>query len=157
MSNQLFNRRMEEDVKIRSYYGKFIFNSHFLVFLMLASGVFLYSLLGLRETLEPSIYIDLICALLLSFVLLPKYRTLLKEADMLFLPPYEKHMTAYFKRVNIYSLSLGIAVPIIASIIVLILLTVGHGAVTIAVGEKTVEIEKSKVASVRIDLFENNK
>ncbi len=37
------------------------------------------------------------------------------------------------------------------------LLGANDGAVTIAVGEKTVEIEKSKVASVRIDLFEDNK
>lgn len=131
MSSKLFNKRMEEDVKIRSYYGKFIFNSHFLVFLMIASGVFLYSLLGLRETLNPSIYIDMLCAFLLSVVLLPKYRTLLKEADMLFLPPYEKHMRTYFKRANIYSLSLSIMAAIIVSIVVLILLTIGHSSVTI--------------------------
>src|SRR5699024_12562491 len=105
MSSKLFNTRMEEDIKIRSYYGKFIFNSHFLVFLMIAGGVLLYTLLGLRETLSPSIYIDTLCALLMALVLLPKFRTLLKEADMLFLPPYEKRMTAYFKRADIYSRS----------------------------------------------------
>lgn len=131
MSSKLFNTRMEEDVKIRSYYGKFIFNSHFLVFLTIAGGVLLYTLLGLRETLSPSIYIDVLCALLMAFVLLPKYRTLLKEADMLFLPPYEKKMTAYFKRADIYSLSLGLALPVISSVAVLILLSIGHGLTSI--------------------------
>lgn len=127
MSSKLFNTRMEEDVKIRSYYGKYIFNSHFLVFMMIAGGVLLYTLLGLRETLSPSVYIDALCALLMAAVLLPKYRTLLKEADMLFLPPYEKKMTAYFKRADIYSLSLGFLVPAVASVAVLILLSIGHG------------------------------
>ena len=133
MSSKLFNTRMEEDVKIRSYYGKFIFNSHFLVFLMIAGGVLLYTLLGLRETLSPSIYIDGLCALLMAAVLLPKYRTLLKEADMLFLPPYEKKMTGYFKRADIYSLSLGLALPATASVAVLILLSIGHGLTPIVI------------------------
>lgn len=131
MSSKLFNTRMEEDVRIRSYYGKFIFNSHFLVFLMIAAGVLLYTLLGLRETLQPSIYLDLLCAVLMSVVLLPKYRTLLKEADMLFLPPYEKKMTAYFKRADIYSLSLGLGLPVVMSVAVLILLSIGHGMTTL--------------------------
>lgn len=131
MSSKLFNTRMEEDIKIRSYYGKFIFNSHFLVFLMIAGGVLLYTLLGLRETLSPSIYIDALCAILMAVVLLPKYRTLLKEADMLFLPSYEKKMTAYFKRANLYSLSLGLALPVITAVAVLILLSIGHGLTTI--------------------------
>ena len=131
MSSKLFNTRMEEDIKIRSYYGKFIFNSHFLVFLMIAGGVLLYTLLGLRETLSPSIYIDALCAILMAVVLLPKYRTLLKEADMLFLPPYEKKMTAYFKRANLYSLSLSLALPVITAVAVLILLSIGHGLTTI--------------------------
>ncbi len=126
MSKALFEGRMTEDIKLRSYYGKFIFNSHFLVFLMIAAGVMLYTLLGLRETLSPGIHIDLICAIVLSIFINPKYRSLLKEADMLFLPPYEKHMTAYFKRADIYSLSLGIVPPIAVSIAVMILLTIGH-------------------------------
>ncbi|CEA01089.1 Bacterial ABC transporter protein EcsB [Jeotgalicoccus saudimassiliensis] len=133
MSSKLFNTRMEEDVKIRSYYGKYIFNSHFLVFMMIAGGVLLYTLLGLRETLSPSVYIDALCALLMAAVLLPKYRTLLKEADMLFLPPYEKKMTAYFKRADIYSLSLGLALPATAAVAVLILLSIGHGLTPIVI------------------------
>ena len=67
----------------------------------------------------------------MAVVLLPKYRTLLKEADMLFLPPYEKKMTAYFKRANLYSLSLGLALPVITAVAVLILLSIGYGLTTI--------------------------
>ena len=132
MSKSLFESRMTEDVKIRSYYGKFIFNSHFLVFLMIAAGVLLYTLLSLRESLNPSIYIDVLSAIILAVVLNPKYRTLLKEADMLFLPPYEKHMDNYFKGAKIYSLSLGITLPVVTSLAVLIMLTIGHDVLTLS-------------------------
>lgn len=50
---------------------------------------------------------------------------------MLFLPPYEKRMTAYFKRADIYSLSLGLALPAVTSVAVLILLSIGHNLTSI--------------------------
>src|SRR5690625_7977491 len=84
MKAPLYKSRIEDDIKIRSYYGKYIFNSHFLIFLTIAAGVFLYSLLGLLSSMEPTIYLDVIAALMMSVLLLPKYRSLLKEADVLF-------------------------------------------------------------------------
>ncbi|WP_052254396.1 ABC transporter permease [Salinicoccus sp. YB14-2] len=126
MKAPLYKNRIEDDIKIRSYYGKYIFNSHFLIFLTIAAGVFLYSLLGILSTMEPTIYLDLIAALIMSLLLLPKYRSLLKEADVLFLPPYEKNMKKYFSYTSQYSFWLNIGLPIVGLVIAILLLSVGH-------------------------------
>lgn len=126
MKAPLHKSRIEDDIRVRAYYGKYIFNSHFLIFLTIAAGVFLYSLLGMLSMMEPNIYLDIIAALLMSFTLLPKYRPLLKEADVLFLPPYEKHMKRYFSSMDRYSVWLGIYLPAIGLAISLLLLRVGH-------------------------------
>lgn len=126
MKAPLYKSRIEDDIKIRSYYGKYIFNSHFLIFLTIAAGVFLYSLLGILSTMEPTIYLDLIAALIMSLLLLPKYRSLLKEADVLFLPPYEKNMKKYFSYTSQYSFWLNIGLPIVGLVIAILLLSVGH-------------------------------
>ncbi len=126
MKAPLYKSRIEDDIKIRSYYGKYIFNSHFLIFLTIAAGVFLYSLLGLLSSMEPTIYLDVIAALMMSVLLLPKYRSLLKEADVLFLPPYEINMKKYFSYTSQYSFWLNIALPVVGLVIALLLLSVGH-------------------------------
>ncbi|CAM4170576.1 ABC transporter permease [Lacicoccus alkaliphilus] len=126
MKAPIHKSRIEDDIRIRAYYSKYIFNSHFLIFLTIAGGVFLYSLLGMLSAMEPNIYLDIIAALLMSIVLLPKYRSLLKEADVLFLPPYEKYMKTYFSYMNRYSFWLSAYLPITGLIISLLLLRVGH-------------------------------
>ncbi len=126
MKAPLHRSRIEDDIKVRGYYGKYIFNSHFLIFITIAAGVFLYSLLGMLSTMEPNIYLDIIAALLMSIVMLPNYRSLLKAADVLFLPPYEKNMKAYFSYMDRYSFWLGIYLPVIGLVISLLLLRVGH-------------------------------
>lgn len=131
MKAPLYKSRIEDDIKIRSYYGKYIFNSHFLIFLTIAAGVFLYSLLGILSTMEPTIYLDLIAALIMSVLLLPKYRSLLKEADVLFLPPYEKNMKKYFSYTSQYSFWLNIGLPIVGLVIAVLLLSVGHSMLEI--------------------------
>jgi len=131
MPDNLFRPRVNEDIRRRSYYGKFIFNSHFLIFLTIAGGVFIYSLLGILQTLEPSVWLDLIASALVALFLLPGYRSLLKPADGIFLLPYETHMGAYFKNAGRYSLMLGISKAAAAAVIALLLLTVGHGPVGI--------------------------
>lgn len=133
MKAPLYKSRIEDDIRIRSYYGKYIFNSHFLIFLTIAAGVFLYSLLGVLSQMEPTIYLDVIAALMMSVLLLPKYRSLLKEADVLFLPPYEKNMKTYFSYTSQYSFWLNIALPIAGLVIALLLLSVGHSVVEMGV------------------------
>lgn len=133
MSSHLYRERIDKDVGIRSYYGKFIFNSHFLIFIVIAGGVFLYTLLDFVSEASPNIWLNLVPSLLISFAVFTKYRSLLKQADEVFLPPYEKHMTAYFKRMAAYSKTLGTAKMIVFSIISLILYSVGNDGVTLLV------------------------
>lgn len=78
MKAPIHKSRIEDDIRVRAYYSKYIFNSHFLIFLTIAGGVFLYSLLGMLAAMEPNVYLDISAALLMSFILLPKYRSLLK-------------------------------------------------------------------------------
>src|SRR5699024_10252295 len=125
MPDNLFKPRLNEDIRRRSYYSKFIFNSHFLIFLTIAGGVFLYSLLGILQTLEPSVWLDLIASALIALFLLPGYRSLLKPADGIFLLPYETRMEPYFKNAGRYSLMLGISKAVAAAVIALLILTVG--------------------------------
>lgn len=132
MPDSLFKPRMNADIQRRSYYSKFIFNSHFLIFLSLAAGVFLYTLLGVLQTLDPSIWLDMIAALLMSVLLLPGYRSLLKPADGIFLLPYEERMDGYFKDATRYSLMLGISKVITGAVIALLILMVGHNPLVIA-------------------------
>ncbi|WP_411842230.1 ABC transporter permease [Salinicoccus sp. HZC-1] len=131
MPDNLFKPRMKADIERRSYYSKFIFNSHFLIFLTLAGGVFLYTLLGVLQTLEPSLWLDMIAALLMSILLLPGYRSLLKPADGLFLLPYESRMASYFRDSSRYSLMLGVSKIITGAVIALLILMVGHTPLTI--------------------------
>jgi ABC-2 type transport system permease protein len=132
MKAPIHKSRIEDDIRVRAYYSKYIFNSHFLIFLTIAGGVFLYSLLGMLAAMEPNIYLDITAALLMSFTLLPKYRSLLKEADVLFLPPYEKYMKKYFSYMNRYSFWLGSYLPITGLIISILMLRVGHPVWVIA-------------------------
>ena len=78
MWTDLFKTRMDKDISKRAYYMKFIFNSHFLIFLTIALGAFFYSLFGLRETLVGNIYVDMLVAVLIAFSITPTYRSLLK-------------------------------------------------------------------------------
>lgn len=131
MAGGLYRERIDKDVSIRSYYGKFIFNSHFLVFLAIAGGFFLYSLLLFVAGAEYNIWFDIIPSVLVGCLIMTKYRSLLKQADQVFLPPFEKHMSAYFKRMATYSMTIGAPKTAIALIIALILYSVGNGMFTL--------------------------
>jgi ABC-2 type transport system permease protein len=133
MSNNLYKDRIDKDISIRSYYGKFIFNSHFLVFLAIAGGFFLYSLLGFVENANYNAWMDIIPSILLGLAIMTKYRSLLKQADQVFLPPYENHMSAYFRKMSTYSMMIGAPKVFISLIIALILYSVGNGAGALSV------------------------
>ncbi|CAD2079072.1 ABC transporter permease [Phocicoccus pinnipedialis] len=126
MFRNIFKTRMDHDIKLRAYYSKYIFNSHFILFLSIAAGVLLYTLLGLKENLAGNIYVDLVAAILMSVAIIPVYRSLLKEADVIFLTPLEKELDDYFMSSKIYSFILGIPVPFVVSAIAFILLIINH-------------------------------
>lgn len=133
MPDNLFKPRMNEDISRRSYYGKFIFNSHFLIFLTIAAGVFLYTLLGALQAIEYSIWLDITSALIMSMLVIPGYRSLLKQADGLFLLPYEKRMGGYFKKADRYSLSLSIMKPVTGGAVTILILFAGHNLLAIII------------------------
>lgn len=124
-SKQLFHTRLREDVKRRTYYSKYIFNSHFLLFLTITIGIFVYSLIGYLQNAEPSIWFLVIASIITALGTLPNYRSLLKEADGLFLLSYETHMTKYFENALRYSLALNIVISVSALAIALFLLWSG--------------------------------
>lgn len=121
-SKQLFNTRLREDVNRRTYYSKYIFNSHFLLFLTITIGIFVYSLIGYLQNAEPSMWFLVIGSILTALGTLPSYRSLLKDADGLFLLPYETHMTKYFRSALQYSLALNVVTSVIALAVALLLL-----------------------------------
>ncbi|GAA3722785.1 ABC transporter permease [Salinicoccus jeotgali] len=133
MTDRLFRMRMNEDVARRSHYGKFIFNSHFLIFLSIAIGFFLYSLLSLVQTLTPSFWLNVIISFVLGITLLPSYRTLFKQADGIFLLAYEAQLKDYLRAVDRYSLTLGLWRPVAGGVVALILMTAGHPAIEIII------------------------
>lgn len=130
-SRQLFNTRLREDVNRRTYYSKFIFNSHFLLFLTITIGIFVYSLIGYLQNAEPSMWFLVIASIITALGTLPSYRSLLKDADGLFLLPYEAHMTKYFQRALQYSLLLNVVMSVIALAVALLLLWTSVGVVQI--------------------------
>lgn len=129
-SKQLFNTRVKEDIGLRAYYSKYIFNSHFLLFLTITIGVFIYSLVGFIQDAEPSIWYLLIGSIVLSLSVMPSYRSLLKEADGLFLLPYESHMKTYFQGTLRYSLALNVVLMVLgvalSALLISINLSVSH-------------------------------
>lgn len=124
-SKQLFNTRLREDVNRRTYYSKYIFNSHFLLFLTITIGIFVYSLVGYLQNAEPSMWFLVIGSVIAALGTLPNYRSLLKDADGLFLLPYEKEMTKYFGRAMQYSLLLNIVTSVLALAVSVLLLWTG--------------------------------
>lgn len=133
MWTDLFKTRMDKDISKRAYYMKFIFNSHFLIFLTIALGAFFYSLFGLRETLVGNIYVDMLVAVLIAFSITPTYRSLLKEADSIFLTPVEEELSGYFKQAERYSLILSYTFPVVMMFLTFMLVLINHSPEEMAV------------------------
>ena len=93
----LFNQRYDAIKKEKRYYNKFIFNGHFTVFLVILLGAFI---LGYGQWLQhiPK-YIDyaFFASIAIALTSIFPFRTFLKDADKLFLLPFEKNMNDYIK------------------------------------------------------------
>ncbi|MCJ1656060.1 ABC transporter permease [Staphylococcus sp. NRL 16/872] len=113
----LFQQRHKAIRKEKSYYNKFIFNGHFSVFLLILLGAFI---LGYGQWLKhiPS-HIDyaLFASLILAITSIFPIRTFLKDADRLFLLPFEKHMKAYMSLSLRYSYFNRIIIQIVLLIV----------------------------------------
>lgn len=120
MNNQalsLFNRRYKAIRKEKSYYNKFIFNGHFTVFLLILLGAFIFGYGKWLHNIPSKIDYAFFASIVVALVSLFPIRTLLKDADKIFLLPFEKHMKDYMKVSLIYSYSSRIFLQVILLVI----------------------------------------
>ncbi|MBO1199199.1 ABC transporter permease [Staphylococcus simiae] len=127
---ELFNKRLKAIRKEKMYYNKFIFNGHFMVFLLILLGAFIFGYGEWLQHIPDNVNFALIAAIILSVISIFPIRPLLKEADKLFLLPFEKHMTKYMKISLIYSYFSRILLSIITLVVMFPLFyNINHKAV----------------------------
>lgn len=113
----LFKSRKLEIAKEKQYYNKFVFNGHFGIFLLILLGAFILGYGQFLKSIPTNLNFPLIVGVILALTSLFPIRTLLKDADRLFLLPFEKHMTEYMKRSLKYSYFLRLPIQILMVII----------------------------------------
>ena len=113
----LFRKRQHAIRKEKNYYNKFIFNGHFTVFLLILLGAFIFGYGEWLSHIPPQIDYALFASIALAVVSLFPIRTLLKEADQIFLLPFERHMKNYINASLFYSYISRISLPFILLIV----------------------------------------
>lgn len=116
-AKKLFNIRRNEALLEKVKYNKFIFNGHFLVFLTIMLGAFALGYSDWLKHVPQDVNYSLIMSLILAFVSIFPMRTLFKEADKLYLLPFEKHMRSYIKKSIVYSYLNRLYLPVIILVI----------------------------------------
>lgn len=102
-AKQLFSSRKKEITKEKQYYNKFIFNGHFSVFLVILLGAFILGYGDWLKSIPQHINYALIASVIAAMTSMFPLRTLLKDADRLFLLPFEKNMEIYMAQSLVYS------------------------------------------------------
>lgn len=126
-AKQLFIQRKREIAKEKRYYNKFIFNGHFSVFLVILLGAFIMGYAGWLQSIPKHINYALIASVVMAVISIFPIRTLLKDADRLFLLPFEKHMAEYMKQSISYSYFTRIGLQIVMIVILFPLFYVLNG------------------------------
>ncbi|PHK50839.1 ABC transporter permease EcsB [Staphylococcus edaphicus] len=116
-AKQLFKARKREINKEKQYYNKFIFNGHFSLFLVIMLGAFILGYGDWLKTIPKQINYSLIVSVVVAITSMFPMRTLLKDADKLFLLPFEKNMTDYITHSLLYSYFSRIGLQIIIIIV----------------------------------------
>lgn len=116
-ANSLFNTRQKEELIEKLNYNKFIFNGHFLIFLTIMLGAFALGYSNWLQDIPQNINYRLILSVILAVVSIFPLRTLFREADKLYLLPFEKHLSIYIKKAIIYSYINRLFLPIIVLIV----------------------------------------
>ena len=116
-AKQLFDVRKKEITKEKSYYNKFIFNGHFSVFLVILLGAFILGYGDWLKSIPKHINYALIASIITAITSMFPIRTLLKDADKLFLLPFENHMSEYMKKSLMYSYVTRLPIQILLIII----------------------------------------
>ncbi|HDJ5792745.1 TPA: ABC transporter permease [Staphylococcus aureus] len=120
MHNQattLFNKRLHALRKEKNYYNKFIFNGHFMVFLLILLGAFIFGYGEWLKHIPTNINFSLIAAVIVALTSIFPMRPLLKEADKIFLLPFEKHMSQFMRHAILYSYFSRILIQLIIVIV----------------------------------------
>lgn len=113
----LFNLRQKEEIVERLKYNKFIFNGHFMIFITIMIGAFALGYSNWLKDIPQNINYDLIMSFVLAICTIFPMRTLLKEADKLYLLPFEKNMTVYIRKAMTYSYLNRLYLPVIVLVI----------------------------------------
>ncbi|MDN6232894.1 MAG: ABC transporter permease, partial [Staphylococcus simulans] len=114
---ELFNQRRTAISKEKAYYNKFIFNGHFSVFLLILFGAFILGYGNWLKHIPSGIPYALLASIAVAVISIFPLRTLFKEADRLFLLPFERHMRSYLNYSIIYSYLNRIALQVVVLIV----------------------------------------
>lgn len=101
--NTLYKVRQREEVLEKMNYNKFIFNGHFLIFITIMIGAFALGYSNWLKDIPQNINYRLIFSVILSICSIFPMRTFFREADKLYLLPFEKHLTVYIRKALTYS------------------------------------------------------
>ncbi|TDM14372.1 ABC transporter permease [Macrococcus bovicus] len=97
-AKSLYQKRAGANAKEIARYSRFIFNGHFIIFLSIAFGALMLQYSQLLKALPDGIDYHLIIAFILALATLAPLRTYFREADQVFLLPYEAQLDDYVRK-----------------------------------------------------------
>lgn len=115
--NTLYKVRQREEVLEKMNYNKFIFNGHFLIFITIMIGAFALGYSNWLKDIPQNINYRLIFSVILSICSIFPMRTFFREADKLYLLPFEKHLTLYIRKALTYSYFNRLYLPFVILVI----------------------------------------
>ncbi|WP_436876114.1 ABC transporter permease EcsB [Mammaliicoccus sciuri] len=115
--NTLYKVRQREEVLEKMNYNKFIFNGHFLIFITIMIGAFALCYSNWLKDIPQNINYRLIFSVILSICSIFPMRTFFREADKLYLLPFEKHLTLYIRKALTYSYFNRLYLPVVILVI----------------------------------------
>ncbi|MEB7413399.1 ABC transporter permease [Mammaliicoccus sciuri] len=115
--NTLYKVRQREEVLEKMNYNKFIFNGHFLIFITIMIGSFALGYSNWLKDIPQNINYRLIFSVILSICSIFPMRTFFREADKLYLLPFEKHLTLYIRKALTYSYFNRLYLPVVILVI----------------------------------------
>lgn len=115
--NTLYKVRQREEVLEKMNYNKFIFNGHFLIFITIMIGAFALGYSNWLKDIPQNINYRLIFSVILSICSIFPMRTFFREADKLYLLPFEKHLMVYIRKALTYSYFNRLFLPVVILVI----------------------------------------
>lgn len=115
--NTLYKVRQREEVLEKMNYNKFIFNGHFLIFITIMIGAFALGYSSWLKDIPQNINYRLIFSVILSICSIFPMRTFFREADKLYLLPFEKHLMVYIRKALTYSYFNRLFLPVVILVI----------------------------------------